>query len=221
MDLTVVRFDERGLVPAVAQDARTGEVLMLAYMNEESLRATEASGYATYWSRSRGQLWQKGETSGHRQKVCDIAYDCDGDALLLRVEQTGPACHTGEVSCFYRRMLSADGAPDAGAAPAARAAPAGHDDGSGVLGRVYAVIQDRMAHPREGSYTNYLLAKGVEKIAKKLGEEATETVIAAVKGDAEETCREAADLCYHLLVLLAERGISLDALWDELARREA
>lgn len=205
MDLSNIRFDERGLVPAIAQDARTGAVLMLAYMNEESLRATERTGLATYWSRSRGKLWQKGETSGHVQKVCSIVYDCDGDALLLKVEQVGPACHTGQATCFHNPLL----------VPEARVEQVGSD----ILAQVYAVIQDRMAHPKEGSYTNYLLAKGVEKISKKLGEEATETVIAAIKGDAQEICYESADLCYHLLVLLAERGIPLDALWTELAQR--
>jgi phosphoribosyl-ATP pyrophosphohydrolase/phosphoribosyl-AMP cyclohydrolase len=135
-----------------------------------------------------------------------MRYDCDGDALLLRVEQTGPACHTGQATCFHNPLLE-------------RGAPSAEPVDSGILQRVYDVILDRQANPQEGSYTNYLLAKGVEKICKKLGEEATETVIAAVKGDAEETCCEAADLCYHLLVLLAERGIPLERLWAELARR--
>ena len=208
MELSKIRFDARGLVPAIAQDAKTGQVLMMAYMNEESFRATCESGYATYWSRSREQLWRKGETSGHLQKVCSITLDCDGDTLLLQVEQTGPACHTGEQSCFFQPLFVAEGQSAANEAA-----------DSGILQEVYGVIQDRMVHPKEGSYTNYLLAKGVEKICKKLGEEATETVIAAVKGDTGETCYEAADLCYHLLVLLAERGIPLESLWAELAKR--
>ena len=206
MEWTGIRFDRQGLVPAIAQDARTGAVLMLAYMNEESLRATQRTGYATYWSRSRNKLWKKGETSGHLQKVRSIAFDCDGDALLLQVEQLGPACHTGETTCFHNPL------PQDWQAGTRQA-------GSEILERIYQVIQDRAAHPKEGSYTNYLLEKGVEKICKKLGEEATETVIAAIKGDADEIRYESADLCYHLLVLLAERGIPLEALWSELASR--
>ena len=224
-DIQEVRFDAQGLVPAVAQDAHTGQVLMLAYMNEASLRATLASGYATYWSRSRASLWRKGETSGHTQQVRSLAYDCDGDALLLTVEQTGPACHTGEQTCFHHTLalngVQADDGDAQTAAEAMQAALAEVEEPptSQVLEAVYAVIQDRMTNPKEGSYTNYLLAKGVEKIAKKVGEEATETVIAAIKDDAAEICYEAADLCYHLLVLLAERGIPLSALWQELAQR--
>ncbi len=206
MDLTNIRFNSQGLVPAIAQDVHTGAVLMMAYMNEESLRMTESTGYATYWSRSRGTLWRKGETSGHLQKVCNIAYDCDGDTLLLQVEQTGPVCHTGQPSCFHNPLWRS-------------AEPQLHQPGSEILQQVYAVIQDRMIHPKEGSYTNYLLAKGIEKISKKLGEEATETVIASIKGDKGEICYESADLCYHLLVLLAERGIPLESLWAELAQR--
>ena len=208
MELENIRFDGQGLVPAIAQDVRTGKVLVLAYMNEESLRATQQSGYATYWSRSRRELWRKGETSGHVQKVCSITYDCDGDALLLRVEQTGPACHTGEESCFHKSLLVCEGQPDIGTGSDSR-----------ILEEVYAVIQERKANPKEGSYTNYLLAKGTEKICKKVGEEATETVIAAIKGDVGEICYEAADLCYHLLVLLAERDIPIQSLWAELESR--
>lgn len=205
MDIASIRFDAQGLVPAITQDVRTGQVLMLAYMNEASLLETERTGYAVYWSRSRKQLWKKGETSGHVQKVYSIAYDCDGDALLLKVDQTGPACHTGEESCFHRPLLTCENEHATA--------------DSTVLQEVYAVIQHRMLHPKEGSYTNYLLEKGIEKICKKVGEEATETVIAAIKGDRGEIRYEAADLCYHLLVLLAERGIPLEALWEELAQR--
>ena len=205
MELDQIRFDEKGLVPAIAQDVRTGQVLMLAYMNRESLEETLRSGYATYFSRSRQQLWKKGETSGHVQKVLEIRYDCDEDALLLKVEQTGAACHTGEYSCFYRTLMETD--PDE--------MPAG----ANVLEEVYATIRDRSEHPREGSYTNYLLDKGVEKIAKQVGEEASETIIAAVKGSCEEVTYEAADLLYHLLVLLFQQGVSPNEVWDELARR--
>lgn len=201
-----VKFDERGLVPAIAQDVRTGAVLMLAYMNEESLKLTLETGYATYYSRSRQKLWKKGEESGHVQKVRAIRYDCDGDTLLLQVEQTGPACHTGEYTCFHHTLSELI----EGEAPS---------KGSAVLQEVYNVILDRMENPVEGSYTNYLLDKGVEKIAKKVGEEATETVIAAIKGNKDEVRYEASDLLYHLLVLLAQQGVTLEEVWTELASR--
>lgn len=205
MDMSKIKFDEKGLVPAIAQDAKTGRVLMLAYMNAESLQMTLDSGYATNFSRSRQQLWRKGETSGHTQRVLEMRYDCDGDALLLTVEQEGPACHTGEISCFHNPILTAD----------ADDLPPAAD----VVQQVYDVICDRKEHPREGSYTNYLLDKGVEKICKKVGEEASETIIAAMKRSKPEVCYEAADLVYHLLVLLFEQGVTPDDLWTELARR--
>ena len=205
MDMSKIKFDGNGLVPAVAQDAKTGRVLMLAYMNAQSLQMTLDSGYATYFSRSRQQLWRKGETSGHTQRVLEMRYDCDGDALLLTVEQEGPACHTGEISCFHNPILTAD----------ADDLPPTAD----VVQQVYDVICDRKEHPREGSYTNYLLDKGVEKICKKVGEEASETIIAAMKRSKPEVCYEAADLVYHLLVLLFEQGVTPDDLWAELARR--
>ena len=205
MDMSKIKFDEKGLVPAIAQDVKTGQVLMLAYMNAESLQMTLDSGYATYFSRSRQQLWRKGETSGHTQRVLEMRYDCDGDALLLAVEQEGPACHTGEISCFHNPILTAD----------ADDLPPTAD----VVQQVYDVICDRKEHPREGSYTNYLLDKGVEKICKKVGEEASETIIAAMKRSKPEVCYEAADLVYHLLVLLFEQGVTPDDLWAELARR--
>ncbi|MGN1019334.1 MAG: bifunctional phosphoribosyl-AMP cyclohydrolase/phosphoribosyl-ATP diphosphatase HisIE [Aristaeellaceae bacterium] len=203
MDMSQIKFDDRGLVPAIAQDAATGRVLMLAYMNAEALQATIDSGYATYYSRSRQQLWRKGETSGHTQKIRAIHYDCDGDAILLTVDQTGPACHTGETSCFFNEVVADDDAPAT----------------AGILQQVYDVIADRKAHPQEGSYTNYLLDKGVEKICKKVGEEASETIIAAVKGNREEVTYEAADLMYHLLVLLFQQGVTPAEVWTELDRR--
>ncbi len=203
MDMSQIKFDERGLVPAIAQDASTGRVLMLAYMNAESLQATLDSGYATYFSRSRQQLWRKGETSGHTQKIRAIHYDCDGDAILLTVDQVGPACHTGEVSCFFNQVVADEDAPATAA----------------ILQQVYDVIADRKATPQEGSYTNYLLDKGVEKICKKVGEEASETIIAAVKGSREEVTYEAADLMYHLLVLLFQQGVTPAEVWAELERR--
>ena len=200
-DITKVKFDEKGLIPAIAQDAVTGQVLMLAYMNAESLQITLESGYATYFSRSRQLLWKKGETSGHTQKVLAVTLDCDGDAILLTVEQTGPACHTGEQTCFHHPLM--------GEAPATAA----------VLESVYRTVCDRAENPKEGSYTNYLLLKGIEKTCKKVGEEASETIIASIKGSAGETRYEAADLQYHLLVLLYQMGLKPADIWAELAGR--
>ena len=205
VDLSAIRYDEKGLVPAIAQDAKTGKVLMLAYMNEESLHTTLESGYATYFSRSRQKLWRKGETSGHLQKILAMHYDCDGDAILLTVEQTGSACHTGEYSCFHNEITAVE--PDQMPATAQ------------VMEQVYAVIADRAAHPKTGSYTNYLLDKGKEKICKKVGEEASEAIIAAMKDDPSALCAEAGDLIYHLLVLLYQGGVTPDSLWDEMKGR--
>ncbi|MBQ8655356.1 MAG: bifunctional phosphoribosyl-AMP cyclohydrolase/phosphoribosyl-ATP diphosphatase HisIE [Clostridia bacterium] len=197
-----VKFDGNGLVPAIAQDASTGEVLMLAYMNRESLQLTLDTGYATYYSRSRRELWRKGATSGHLQRVIRLHCDCDGDAILMQVDQTGPACHTGQRSCFHNPVLMGDMPPS----------PA-------ILEKVYATVADRDAHPREGSYTNYLLQKGVDKIAKKVGEEASETIIAAVRGNAAELTGEAADLLYHLTVLLYSQGVTMKDVWQKLEER--
>lgn len=206
LDLNQIKFDEKGLVPVVAQDVQTGTVLMLAYMNKESLQLTLDTGYAVYFSRSRQALWKKGETSGHVQKVRAIHYDCDGDSLLMLVEQTGAACHTGEYSCFYNELVSL--------VEGNGKAPSPH-----ILQEVYNVIADRKLHPKEGSYTNYLLDKGVEKICKKVGEEAAESIIAAVKGSRDELRYEAADLVYHLLVLLFNQGLTPMELWAELEKR--
>lgn len=205
MDINCIKFDERGLVPAIAQDAATGKVLMLAYMNAESIAATLDSGYATYYSRSRQCLWRKGETSGHTQKIIAMSYDCDGDAILLTVDQVGPACHTGDATCFHHPVIT----PEEDELPAT----------SAIVQRVYDVIADRKAHPQEGSYTNYLLEKGIEKTCKKVGEEASEAIIAAMKGSKEEVCYEAADLIYHLLVLMFQQNVTPADVWQELARR--
>lgn len=203
MNFDQIKFDANGLVPAIAQDAKTGAVLMLAYMNRESIEKTLETGYATYFSRSRQQLWQKGETSGHTQKLIAMRYDCDGDTLLLTVDQTGPACHTGHPTCFFNDIFVDEDAPATAA----------------ILEQDYQTIADRAAHPVEGSYTNYLLTEGVEKICKKLGEEASETIIAAMKGNREEITYEAADLLYHLMVLLYQQGVTLGDVWNELDRR--
>ncbi len=196
-----VKFDERGLICAIAQDYETGEVLMQAYMNEEALRLTSETGYAHYWSRSRKRLWKKGETSGHVQKVIAATFDCDRDCLLLQVEQTGAACHTGNRTCFFQEEI-----------PSERA-------GATFFGELERVVKDRKAHPTEGSYTCYLFSKGVDKIAKKTGEEAVEVVIAAKNESREEFIGECADLWYHLQVLLEEKGVSLAELCTELKRR--
>ncbi len=201
-DVSAIRYDARGLVPAIAQDAYTGEVLMQAYMNAESLQSTLESGYATYWSRSRNELWRKGATSGHLQKVIRLSYDCDADSILMQVDQTGPACHTGKRSCFHNPVIEGD-------MPATAA----------ILDTIEKTVADRAANPKPGSYTNYLLDKGAEKICKKVGEEATETVIAAMKGDADGLAGEAADLLYHLTVLLYQQGVPLRDVWEVLRKR--
>lgn len=206
MDFENIKFDDKGLVPAIAQDVKTGAVLMLAYMNKESLQLTLDTGYATYFSRSRHTLWKKGETSGHFQKIAAIHYDCDGDTLLLMVEQTGPACHTGETTCFHNALVSL--------VEGSNTQPT-----SGIIQEVFNVIVDRDLHPKEGSYTNYLLTKGVEKICKKVGEEASESIIAAVKGNRDELRYEAADLMYHLLVLLYNQKLTPSDIFAELQKR--
>jgi phosphoribosyl-ATP pyrophosphohydrolase/phosphoribosyl-AMP cyclohydrolase len=196
-----VRFDERGLVPAVVQDARTREVLTLAYMNEESLRRTLSEGETWFWSRSRSELWHKGATSGNTQRVVEVRTDCDSDALVVLVEPRGPACHTGATSCF--------------------GSEAGEVEASiGVaLEEVYRVVSERRREMPEGSYTTYLFEKGLNKILKKVGEESAETIIAAKDGDDEALKSETADLLYHLVVMLVERGLSLEDVGRELARR--
>jgi phosphoribosyl-ATP pyrophosphohydrolase/phosphoribosyl-AMP cyclohydrolase len=196
-----VRFDERGLVPAVVQDARTREVLTLAYMNEESLRRTLEEGETWFWSRSRGELWHKGATSGNTQRVVEVRADCDSDALVVLVEPRGPACHTGARSCF----ASKDDEVEANIGAA--------------LEEVYRVVSERRREMPEGSYTTYLFEKGLNKILKKVGEESAETIIAAKDGDAEALTLETADLLYHLVVMLVERGVALEDVGRELAQR--
>jgi phosphoribosyl-ATP pyrophosphohydrolase/phosphoribosyl-AMP cyclohydrolase len=203
-----IRFDQRGLVPTVVQDVATGQVLMVAWMNEEALRLTQETGQAHFWSRSRRELWHKGATSGHFMNVRDIRVDCDADTLLLQVEPAGPACHTGNRSCFFRRVEEFTG-------PTARR----DVDGSNVLDTLFATILDRQANPRPGSYTARLLEAGEDQILKKVGEEAMEVVLAAKgQGDAR-VVSEVADLLYHLLVLLAARGLTLADVEAELVRR--
>jgi phosphoribosyl-ATP pyrophosphohydrolase/phosphoribosyl-AMP cyclohydrolase len=201
-----IHWDERGLAPAIVQDAHTGQVLMLAYMSRESLARTLESGETWFWSRSRGELWHKGATSGSSQRLVEARYDCDADTLLLRVEPAGPACHTGHQTCFYRRL------PDGAEAELVAAA-------GGVVPHLEAVIEDRKANPRPGSYTCRLFEAGLAQMARKVGEEAIEVVVAAQGETGERLVSEVADLAYHVLVLLAARDLSWADVEAELARR--
>lgn len=204
-----VKFDDRGLVPAIVQDARTRQVLTLAYMNAASLEKTLATHETWFWSRSRSSLWHKGETSGNTQRVVDVMLDCDGDALTLLVVPNGPACHTGAQSCFSANEIS-------------REAPSEIEDPSRfseVLDDLYALVETRKRERPEGSYTTYLFDQGLDKILKKVGEESAETIIAAKNDDRDALVKETSDLLYHLVVLLVERGLSLTAVRDELLRR--
>src|SRR5688500_7277103 len=198
MNTTDLKFDEQGLIPAIVQDATTREVLTLAYMNRESLERTIITGETWFWSRSRNELWHKGETSGNTQKVVDLVLDCDGDAIVVLVRPAGPACHTGARSCFD--LQCADNLGD-------------------LLAQLFMLIESRERDRPEGSYTTYLFDKGIDKILKKVGEESAETIIAAKNEDADQFVSEVADLIYHLLVLLVARGANLDAIRDELAQR--
>jgi phosphoribosyl-ATP pyrophosphohydrolase/phosphoribosyl-AMP cyclohydrolase len=210
--LSAVRFGADGLVPVVTQESRSGEVLMIAYANREALDRTLSTGFAHYFSRSRGTLWQKGATSGHVQRVVEIRLDCDGDAVLYRAEQEGPACHTGTRTCFSTVVWRTGGQADS-------AAPE-EDPGGHPLTRLASTIAHRAAQRPEGSYTSELLGGGVGKVSRKVGEEAVEVIVAAHTEDDERLASEAADLLYHLLVLLQARGVPLDAVWLELERRE-
>ncbi|MDR1134340.1 MAG: bifunctional phosphoribosyl-AMP cyclohydrolase/phosphoribosyl-ATP diphosphatase HisIE [Synergistaceae bacterium] len=206
-----IAFGTDGLVPTITQDADTREVLMLAWMNRESLQKTLDTGMVHYYSRSRACLWLKGETSGHFQKVREIRRDCDSDALLILAEQTGAACHTGNRSCFYRD-LAGENVPE----PTEPARPARHED---ILSALQSVIEDRRAHPKEGSYTNYLFEKGIDKMLKKVGEESAEIIIAAKNPSQSDLVGEIADMMFHVSVVLAERGLSWRDICAELERR--
>lgn len=208
LDIELVNFNESGLVPAIAVDAANGEVLMMAYMNRESLGLTLETGIAHYYSRSRQTLWKKGETSGHTQEVESIAVDCDEDTLLLKVNQTGAACHTGNRSCFYREFAKNDG-------NAASVAAAGS-----IIRDLYKLIAERKISPVEGSYTNYLFTKGIDKILKKVGEESAEVIIAAKNHSKPEMTYEISDLVYHTLVLMVEEGVQIDDILSELQSRQ-
>ncbi|MDD5017507.1 MAG: bifunctional phosphoribosyl-AMP cyclohydrolase/phosphoribosyl-ATP diphosphatase HisIE [Eubacteriales bacterium] len=203
MDFDKIKFDEKGLVPVIVQDIKTNAVLMLAYMNRESIEKTIETNNMVYFSRSRQKLWLKGETSGNFQTLHELKIDCDGDTLLALVSQKGVACHTGSYSCFFESLQG----------------DSQYAYGYGIIDELYGVIQDRKANPKEGSYTNYLFDKGIDKILKKIGEEAAEIIIAA-KNDAPDEIRyECADLMYHLLVMLCERGLSPSEIFTELEKR--
>lgn len=196
-----LKFDEKGLIPAIVQDYYTKQVLTVAYMNREALDITMEEGYTCFWSRSRQELWRKGETSGNRQKVVNITADCDGDALVVEVKKDGPACHTGAESCFFNDVFMAE------------------DETPFSYEGLYEMIKGRKTEPKEGSYTTYLFEKGMDKILKKVGEECTEVIIGAAKGDKEEATYEIADLAYHVMVMMVEQGITMKDVTAELAKR--
>ena len=200
MDITKLKFDEKGLIPAIVIDDDTGKLLTLAYMNRESLAISLEKGLSCFWSRSRQELWLKGETSGNYQHIVSITADCDYDALEVRVKKDGPACHTGEESCFHNSLM-------------------GEKQDRFQLEGLYQLLLGRKENLPEGSYTTYLFQKGIDKILKKVGEECTEVIIAGKANDRAETVYEIADLAYHVLVLMVQMGISVEDIRKELASR--
>ena len=196
-----LKFDEKGLIPAIVVDAATRQVLTLAYMNRESLAISMEKELTCFWSRSRQELWLKGETSGNYQHIVSITADCDGDALLVMVEPDGPACHTGETSCFHNPIFQSETRQEFSY--------------TGLM----QLLEGRKQNKPEGSYTTYLFEKGLDKILKKVGEECTEVIIAAKAEDRAETIYEIADLAYHTMVLMVQQGISLEEIHKELASR--
>ena len=201
LNIEELKFDEKGLIPAIVVDSVSKRVLTLAYMNEESLKISMEKGLTCFWSRSRQELWLKGETSGNYQHIVSITADCDKDALVVTVEPDGPACHLGTTSCFENPVWESD------------------DRSEFSYEGLMELIKGRKTNPQEGSYTTYLFEKGVDKILKKIGEECTEVIIAAKAEDKPETIYEIADLTYHVLVLMAEAGISVEEVQKELASR--
>jgi len=204
--IDAVKFDSQGLLPAIAQDATTGEVLMMAYMNREALEKTVSTGKAHYFSRSRNRIWLKGETSGNFQEVREVLYDCDGDTILLKVNQMGVACHTGERSCFFRRLSGEPHGVEQG-------------EGSQILDNLYNVILERKRTLPERSYVASLLKKGLDEILNKVEEEATELILASKGRGKKEIIHELVDLWFHTLVLLGEKEIPLQEVYGELKRR--
>ena len=201
VNIDTLKFDQNGLIPAIVQDHTTKQVLTLAYMNRESLRISLEEKKTCFYSRSRQTLWRKGETSGNVQHIVSITSDCDNDALVVEVTKEGPACHTGKTSCFFNPLYETDAQPP-----------------FSVQG-LYELIAGRKSDPQEGSYTTYLFDTGIDKILKKVGEECTEVVIAGKGGDREEAIFEISDLCYHVMVMMVELGISIDEIKQELAKR--
>ena len=201
LDINQLKFDEKGLIPAVVVDAVTKQVLTVAYMNKESLEISMKEEMTCFWSRSRQELWRKGETSGNRQHIVSITADCDGDALTVVVEKDGPACHTGAESCFFQPVWQSESLHEFS------------------LQQLYGLLEGRKEEKPEGSYTTYLFEKGIDKILKKVGEESTEVIIAAKADDKKETIYEIADLAYHIMVLMVQMGISCEDVHRELASR--
>ena len=206
--INTLKFDASGLIPAVVQNIETNEVLMVAYMNADTIKQTLETGRATFWSRSRQEVWVKGDTSGNYMYVKEVRVDCDCDCLVVLVNPAGPACHTGNRSCFFRKIEDGKLVEDAK-----------EQTKTDVFAREQAVVMDRKEHPEEGSYTNYLFDKGEDKILKKVGEEAAEVVIAGKNRDKDEISYETADLIYHLTVMLVDNGMSLEDIYKEMERR--
>jgi len=209
IDINDLKFNENGLIPIIVTDNESGAVLMLAYMNTESLDISIKEGRTCFWSRSRNKLWRKGETSGNVQQIVSIKTDCDRDTLLVTVEKSGPACHTGADSCFYEDVYCAGEA----------AGDCGEQEKPFSLKILHDIIEDRKLNKKPGSYTTYLFDKGLDKILKKLGEESTEVIIAAKAENKDEVIYELADLTYHVMVLMAETGISPEDIKKELKKR--
>lgn len=203
-DISKLKFDAHGLIPAIIQDVKSNDVLMMAYMNEEALKRTLETRRTWFWSRSRKELWNKGATSGNYQEVVELTYDCDADCLLAKVRQTGVACHTGEWSCFHNPVIAGERKDGASA---------------DILNELYEIVLGRKREMPEDSYTTYLFKKGLDKILKKVGEEAAEVIIGAKNRSREEVVYEVGDLLYHLMVLLAQQDIRPDEVYAELARR--
>ncbi|QCX34566.1 bifunctional phosphoribosyl-AMP cyclohydrolase/phosphoribosyl-ATP diphosphatase HisIE [Caloramator sp. E03] len=199
-----IKFDDNGLIPAIIQDEKSKKVLMLAYMNEESIEKTITTGTTWFYSRSRKKLWNKGETSGNYQKVKRISFDCDCDTVLIEVEPLGNACHTGSSSCFFNEFYVDEDKSS---------------DDKEIIINLYERIMNRKQNPKEGSYTNYLFNKGIDKILKKVGEESSEVIIASKNDSREEMIYEISDLLYHVLVLMVDKGISIEDIKKEIKRR--
>lgn len=218
--VATIKWDTDGLVPAIVQDQSSKQVLMLAYMNQESLKRSLDSQETWFWSRSRQEYWHKGGTSGNTQQITSLSYDCDGDTLLVMVHANGPACHTGRISCFYNEVNEVDNQPTFNNNEEQHTTPSNSGkERFAILAELEQMISDRDRDRPEGAYTTYLFEKGIDKILKKVGEETAETIIAAKNQDNDELRYEVSDLIYHLLVLLQERKLPLDDVLAELDRR--